>query len=70
MEAFLPGPKKASSAVTYEAGKRLSDLVEDAERAIVAAAMEAHGGAVADAARALGVERSNFHKKLKALGLK
>jgi transcriptional regulator of acetoin/glycerol metabolism len=25
---------------------------------------------VADAARALGVERSNFHKKLKALGLR
>lgn len=70
VEAFLPGAKKVSSGATYEAGKRLSELVADAERAIVAAAMEAHGGAVADAARALGVERSNFHKKLKALGLK
>jgi two-component system nitrogen regulation response regulator NtrX len=49
---------------------KLSDLVEEAERNLVLAAMEAHGGVVADAARALGVERSNFHKKLKQLGIK
>ena len=56
--------------VAYKEGRRLSDLVHDAERAIVQQAMEAHGGVVADTARALGVERSNFHKKLKQLGLR
>jgi len=52
------------------AGAKLSELVEEAERAIVLQAMEAHQGVIADAARALGVERSNFHKKLKQLGIK
>jgi DNA-binding NtrC family response regulator len=62
--------QRSSTPVAYEPGKKLADLVEDAERQIVLAALEAHGGVVADTARALGVERSNFHKKLKALGLR
>ena len=49
---------------------KLSELVGESERAIVVAALEAHDGSIPDTARALGVERSNFHKKLKALGLK
>jgi DNA-binding NtrC family response regulator len=67
---FVPSKKRGESPVAYREGARLSDLVEDAERAIVVAAMEAHSGVIADAARALGVERSNFHKKLKALGIR
>jgi DNA-binding NtrC family response regulator len=62
--------KKRESPVAYREGARLSDLVEEAERAIVIAALEAHHNVIADAARALGVERSNFHKKLKALGIR
>jgi DNA-binding NtrC family response regulator len=49
---------------------KLTDLVHEAERSIVAEALAAHGERVAETARALGVERSNFHKKLKALGLR
>ena len=66
---FVPS-RQAHSPVGYEPGKRLSELVSEAERAIVVAALKAHDDVVADTARALGVERSNFHKKLKALGLK
>jgi DNA-binding NtrC family response regulator len=62
--------RSEAPSVAYRAGVKLSDLVEEAERNLVLAAMEAHGGVVADAARALGVERSNFHKKLKQLGIK
>ncbi len=66
---FVP-TRRLESPVSYEPGKKLSDLVAEAERAIVVAALRAHDDVVADTARALGVERSNFHKKLKALGLK
>ena len=66
---FVPS-RRVDAPVGYEPGKRLSELVAEAERAIVVAALRAHGDVIADTARALGVERSNFHKKLKALGLK
>ena len=66
---FVPS-RRQDSPVGYVPGKRLSELVADAERAIVVAALRAHSDVVADTARALGVERSNFHKKLKSLGLK
>ena len=66
---FVP-TRRAESPVGYEPGKKLSELVAEAERAIVVAALRAHDDVVADTARALGVERSNFHKKLKSLGLK
>ncbi|MCK6549056.1 sigma-54 dependent transcriptional regulator [Myxococcota bacterium] len=74
LRGLVPMKKRAAAVATapatYREGARLSELVEDAERAIVAAALEAHGGVIAEAARALGVERSNFHKKVKALGLR
>ena len=66
---FVP-TKKRTEHVTYREGAKLSELVGESERAIVVAALEAHDGSIPDTARALGVERSNFHKKLKALGLK
>ncbi len=69
VEAVLPG-RPAALGPGWRPGKKLFDLVHEAERAIVAEALAAHGDSVAEAARALGVERSNFHKKLKALGLK
>ncbi len=62
--------RKSEAPPAYTPGRKLSELVDDAERAIVVAALEAHGGVVSEAARALGVERSNFHKKLKALGVR
>ena len=69
IRSFVPS-RKAVSPVSYQPGQRLSELVTQAERQIVTEALDAHNGVVADTARALGVERSNFHKKLKALGLR
>jgi DNA-binding NtrC family response regulator len=67
---LLPIERKGAVPAGYRAGARLADLVSESERAIVLEALEAHGGVIAEAARALGVERSNFHKKLKALGIR
>ena len=66
---FVP-TKKQTNKKHYRSGVKLSQLVHDAERSIVAQALEAHNNVVAETARSLGVERSNFHKKLKALGLR
>ena len=43
---------------------------EDFERAQIRAALDAAGGNVAAAARALGVDRGNLHRRLQRLGLK
>ena len=67
---FVPTKRRGEVKARLREGATLAELVEEAERQIVAEALEAHGGAVAEAARALGVDRSNFHKKLKALGIK
>lgn len=69
IQAFMPGTRRSAPAV-YREGATLSELVREAERRIVVEALTAHEDRVADTARALGVERSNFHKKLKALGLR
>ncbi|MBI4818605.1 MAG: sigma-54-dependent Fis family transcriptional regulator [Deltaproteobacteria bacterium] len=69
IQKLVPGGKK-EAPVVYRAGARLADLVDEAERAIIVEALKAHDGVVAETARALGVERSNFHKKLKALGIR
>jgi DNA-binding NtrC family response regulator len=67
---LLPIQRRSVSPVGYRSGARLSDLVDEAERAIVLQALAENGGGIPETARALGVERSNFHKKLKALGIK
>lgn len=62
--------KAAKSPVGFRRDVKLSELVHEAERAIVLEALEANDHVIVDTARALGVERSNFHKKLKSLGLR
>jgi DNA-binding NtrC family response regulator len=66
---LMPRGRKSHEAA-YRKGVKLSELVHDAERSIIAAALAEHNDVVAETARALGVERSNFHKKIKALGLR
>jgi DNA-binding NtrC family response regulator len=68
--AALVPVQRREAPVRYEAGAKLSDLLHEAERAIVVQALEAHGGVVSETARSLGIERSNFHKKLRALGIR
>jgi DNA-binding NtrC family response regulator len=47
----------------------LADRLEAFERRLVARAIEAAGGNVAEAARSLGLDRANLHRKIKRLGL-
>jgi len=54
----------------YREGASLKDLLEEAEREIVLAALERHGDNMAETARSLGLERSHLYKKLRALGIK
>ncbi|MCB1162081.1 MAG: sigma-54 dependent transcriptional regulator [Candidatus Krumholzibacteriia bacterium] len=48
----------------------LAERLEGFERAQIRAALDAAGGNVAAAARALGVDRGNLHRRLQRLGLK
>ena len=47
----------------------MKELVADAEREIVLAALEAHSGHVTQTAASLGLERSHLYKKMRALGI-
>lgn len=49
--------------------RTLSQVREEAERAYILHCLEHSGGNVTQAARLLGMERTNLHKKMKALGI-
>ncbi len=49
--------------------KTLSEVREDAERQYIEHCLKAANGNVSQAARLLGVERTNLHKKMKSLGI-
>lgn len=53
----------------FRPGRTYRELVEDAERAIVRAAIAAHGNSRAAAAQALGLDRSHFYRKCRQLAL-
>jgi DNA-binding NtrC family response regulator len=67
--AVLPGARRPRSD-RFREGMALRDLLEEAEREIVLAALERHGDNISETARALGLERSHLYKKLRALGLR
>ncbi len=69
VSAVLPGARRPRSD-RYREGATLRELVEEAEREIVLAALEQHQDNISESARALGLERSHLYKKMKALGLK
>ncbi len=69
VSAVLPGARPARPE-RFREGTPLRDLLEEAEREIVAAALARHGDNIAETARALGLERSHLYKKLRALGLR
>jgi DNA-binding NtrC family response regulator len=54
----------------YRPGVPFRVLAEEAERAILEAALAHHDGQMAATARALDLERSHLYKKFKALGLR
>jgi DNA-binding NtrC family response regulator len=67
--AVLPAARRPR-ADRYREGTPLKDLLEEAEREIVLAALERHGENMAETARSLALERSHLYKKLRALGIK
>ncbi len=67
--AVLPGARRPRPE-RFREGVPLKDLVDEAERDIVLAALEKHQDNVAETARALGLERSHLYKKMRALGIR
>jgi two-component system, NtrC family, nitrogen regulation response regulator NtrX len=61
--------KGGRAAATAPAEGSLADRVTAFERTVLAAELERHGYRIAEAARALDLERSHFYKKCQALGL-
>jgi DNA-binding NtrC family response regulator len=54
----------------YAPGTPLRDMLEAAERDLILRALEHHKGNATHAARDLGLERSHFYKKMRALGIR
>jgi len=48
---------------------RLQDVLEATERSLIERALEVHEGNKAAAARSLGLDRANLHRKMKRLGI-
>jgi DNA-binding NtrC family response regulator len=67
--AVLPGARRPR-ADRFRSGASFHDLVEEAEREIIVAALDVHGDNVSDTARGLGLERSHLYKKMRALGVR
>jgi len=68
--AALPGAPPHPRADRYREGLGFHELVEQAEREIILAALERSGENVTETAKALGLERSHLYKKMRGLGLK
>jgi two-component system nitrogen regulation response regulator NtrX len=75
MAILTPGPVLAADSIPFElprgpAPASLHAARDSAEREHVLRALEDNGWNVSAAARALGMERTNLHKRIRALGLK
>jgi len=54
----------------YVRDRPLREMVADAERALINAALQDHDGHITNAANSLGLERSHLYKKMKSLGIR
>ena len=68
-EDFVAGELPGTSGGGTVATTTLKDVVAEAERRAIAAAVRGAGGNVAEAARRLGLERAHLYKKARALGV-
>ena len=75
LELLLPRRRTRRSETTppprgsYRQGVALRELLQEAEREILLAAIDDFGGKKVEAASALGIERSHFYKKCRKLGI-
>ena len=58
------------AAVTGPPGRTLDQIVADAQRSAISAALDATGGKVAPAARILGRDRASIHRLMRKLGMR
>jgi anaerobic nitric oxide reductase transcription regulator len=69
-EAPLPPERTVATAVADTADSRpLDEVMEQCRQEVVLARLRQYGGNRASAARSLGIDRGNFHRLLKRLGL-
>jgi two-component system nitrogen regulation response regulator NtrX len=68
---LLPGLSSPADSPAYRDADRrpLSDRLSDYERVLLAGALDAAGGNVAEAARRLKTDRANLYRRLRRLGL-
>ncbi|MBW7931639.1 MAG: nitric oxide reductase transcriptional regulator NorR [Gammaproteobacteria bacterium] len=66
-----PVPAAASAPAASDADMRpLSEIMDKLRREVLQARLQQHAGNAAAAARSLGIDRGNFHRLLKKLGLR
>ena len=70
LQGLLGGEAAAAATPAAAAGGSLAARLEACERETIAAALRVAGGNLAAAARALGVDRANLHRRVQRLGLK
>jgi DNA-binding NtrC family response regulator len=66
----LGSPIMSGTTGIFRPGVPLRVLMEEAERAIIEQALSYNTGKLSPTARGLGLDRSHFYRKLKALGMK
>ena len=70
VQRLLPELRPRSGGIGYARDKPLRDMVAEAERELIAAALADHDGHITNAAASLGLERSHLYKKMKSLGIR
>lgn len=73
VDAVLPrrdtDPQRGGTAIHVVRDAPLSEQLDQVERTLILAALEAAGGSVADAARRLRTDRANLYRRMKRLGI-
>ena len=62
-------PTAAGGEAAAADGRSLREMLEETEKHAIVRALEAAGGTVSEAARRLGLDRANLHRKMRRLGL-
>ena len=69
-DPISPAPAPAVSKTTTPPQSTLHDAVEQFKRDLISARLQAHDNNLSQTAQSLGLDRSNFHRMLKKMGLR